>query len=307
MICILALIVFSILGIFSVSYRRLAYEAFDCVFRRLTLRKCESALDVRLKSQIVGKLLKLNHSFALIVYNYFEVFSWTLVILTLISGYYTGLAGYNYAMYGNCNGPEGGFCIFDPSSTSAQYSTCGDAPENIFRPDVLTKPKIFSTDPYIGPDDAKVTVIQFGCYVCPYTKESQEVFDELVDTYKDRVKFVYLDFPLASHPGSQETAKAAECAREQNQFWQYHYQLFELREYKAESLIELAQDLHLDMAKFNSCYADNDTTMKIDNDFRRGISSGVKGTPTFFVNDQAYTGNIKYDKLKDMIEEELAK
>ncbi len=58
MICVIALIVFAVLAVFSAKYRPLALEAFDCVFRRLTFRKCKSALDKRLKSKITGKVMK---------------------------------------------------------------------------------------------------------------------------------------------------------------------------------------------------------------------------------------------------------
>src|SRR3990167_5657795 len=73
MICILALIVFGILGIFSVKYRIIAKEAFDCVFRRITFRKCTSGLDIRLKAQITGNLMKKAPNIATKVYKNFKI------------------------------------------------------------------------------------------------------------------------------------------------------------------------------------------------------------------------------------------
>jgi hypothetical protein len=305
MICILAMIVFAVLGIFSLSYRRLAYEAFDCVFRRVTLRPCESGLDVRLKSKIVGKLLKINRLFAGFVYHYFEFFSWALVILTFVSMYYVGLGAYNYAAYGNCNGPDGGFCPFDPLSEGAQFSTCGDAPR-FFSPDP-TVPELYSTDPYIGPADAKVTVVQFGCYSCQYTRQSQSVFNRLIENYQESVRFVYLDFPIGEHSGAIEAARAAECAKEQGKFWQYHDALF--RESTIDSMIlkGIAKNLNMNLDTFEKCQFDERIYQSVQADYDRGLKSGIKGTPTFFVNGQYYTGNIKYEKLQQMIDEELAK
>jgi len=104
MICLIALVVFGILGIFSATYRKIAKEAFDCVFRRLTIRKCTSGLDKRLKSQLIGKLMKRNPKVARFTYKNFELISWFFTIILIISLIYTGLGIYNFAMYGNCNG-----------------------------------------------------------------------------------------------------------------------------------------------------------------------------------------------------------
>ena len=104
MICLIALVVFGILGIFSVTYRKIALEAFDCVFRRLTIRKCTSGLDKRLKSQITGKLMNKSPKIAKFTYKNFELISWTFTIILVMSLIYTGIGAYNFVMYGNCNG-----------------------------------------------------------------------------------------------------------------------------------------------------------------------------------------------------------
>jgi len=104
MICLIALVVFGILGIFSATHRKIAREALDCVFRRLTIRKCTSGLDKRLKSQITGKLMSKSPRLAKFTYRNFELISWVLTILMVLSLFYTGLGIYNFAKYGNCNG-----------------------------------------------------------------------------------------------------------------------------------------------------------------------------------------------------------
>ena len=104
MICLIALVVFGILGIFSVAYRKIAIEAFDCVFRRLTIRKCTSGLDKRLKSQITGKLMIKSPRVAGFTYKNFEVISWIFTIMMVVSLIYAGMGVYNFVMYGNCNG-----------------------------------------------------------------------------------------------------------------------------------------------------------------------------------------------------------
>lgn len=123
MICILALIVFAVLAIFSGKYRPIAKEAFDCVFRRLTLRKCTSGLDQRLKSKITGSLMHKRPRIARLLYKNFEILSWAFTIILIVSIVYSGMGIYNYAVYGNCNGPHNDdFCIFDPLGSGV---TCG--------------------------------------------------------------------------------------------------------------------------------------------------------------------------------------
>lgn len=309
MICVLALLVFSVLGIFSLSYRSLAVEAFDCVFRKITLRKCDSALDVRIKSQIVGKLLKLNRTFAKLVYRYFEIFSWTLVILMFVSAGYSSYSVYNFVVYGNCYGPEPdtGFCPLDVLA-GEQYSECGDEIVSI-KLNSLQKPELLESDNFLGPENAKVTVIQFGCYTCDFTREAHQVFERAIDEYKDRVKFVYIDFPIEKHEGAFIAANSAECVKQQDEtrFWDMYHRLFEIEDFSVSTLKNVVNGLSLDSEEFEHCIFTDTIHDKVKNDFNRGIESGVKGTPTYFINDKPYVGNIKYATLQYMIEQELNK
>ena len=137
MICIVAMVVFGIMAIFSAKYRPLAKESFDCIFRRVTLRKCKTGMDIKLKSQLVGMLMNKSPGLARHVYKYFEVFSWLFVVIFIISLFFTGQAVYNLVVYNNCVGPDGtpGECIFDnseivdcgdPLCVDGECETCGD-------------------------------------------------------------------------------------------------------------------------------------------------------------------------------------
>lgn len=125
MICVVAMVIFGVMAVFSASYRPLAKEAFDCVFRRLTLRSCQSGLDVRMKSKLVGKLMKKSPKLARPVYKYFEVISWIFVIIFFVSLFYSGLAVYNLIVHDNCFGPDADpdECIFVPNN---QAVSCVD-------------------------------------------------------------------------------------------------------------------------------------------------------------------------------------
>jgi len=108
-ICIIALVVFSIAGLWSVRYRQLAREAFDCTFRTLTFQPCRTNLQDRIKMNVTSKLIGRFPSLARAFYKYFKIFSWIFVIIFFGSMFYTAYTVYNLIVYGTC----------DPSSSSA--------------------------------------------------------------------------------------------------------------------------------------------------------------------------------------------
>lgn len=111
MICIIALVVFALLGIFSATHRALAKEAFDCVFKRVTFRKCTTGFDVKMKSQITGFLLTKSPKIATFVYKYFEILSWLFIILSIVSIILVAQTTYNIIAYGTCDPEDPGSCI----------------------------------------------------------------------------------------------------------------------------------------------------------------------------------------------------
>lgn len=310
MICILALIIFGALAIFSASHRPLAKEAFECVFLRLTLRKCRTGLDTRIKSTIVGKIMNKSPKTARITYKYFEVFSWALVILMVVSLAYSAYGGYNYYRYGNCYGPEenGGFCIYNALEgeqfTELQTKVTGE----------LEKPTA-DNDPFLGSEKAKVEIIEFGCYSCPYSRQAQPTVNQIIEKYGNKIKFVFRDFPIDSaHSRASFHAEAANCALEQNKFWEYHKKLFTEQEVctsgeenPLEHIIRIAQETNLDMKKFSSCLKERNYKEEVKKDFEDGIKAGVHGTPTFFINGRTIIGPKPIRAFEKIIDEELAK
>lgn len=106
MICVLALIGFSIAGIFSATHRKLAIEAWECVTSRVKREPCDTRLDERLEASIVGKTLDYSPKAAKILKKHFEIFSWVLLIFTIATGLVATNSLYNWAVHGNCNGPD---------------------------------------------------------------------------------------------------------------------------------------------------------------------------------------------------------
>ena len=113
MICIVALIVFGALGIFSARYRTYAKEAFRCVFRRVTLRKCDTAFDKKMKAKITGKIFKRSPKTAGFVYKNFDTISWFFTAILFISLYFSAVGLYNLVIWGTCD-PVTGHCLWNP-------------------------------------------------------------------------------------------------------------------------------------------------------------------------------------------------
>jgi len=120
MICIIALLVFGVLGLFSAKYRALAKESFRCVFLRLSFRPCETQLDQRIKSKLTSKLLVRSPKLAKFVYKRFELLSWIFTIALFASMIYSAYGLYNLFTLGTCD-PSGGYC---PLSTKAPVCGC---------------------------------------------------------------------------------------------------------------------------------------------------------------------------------------
>jgi hypothetical protein len=121
-ICIVAMIVFAVLGIFSVGYRKLAKEAFQCTFTMVTLRPCKTNLDQRIRAKLTSKMMGVP-KIAKLFYKYFSVFSWIFVILFFASLGYSLYSIYNLVVHGTCT-PGSDDCPFAANTTTCSEDTC---------------------------------------------------------------------------------------------------------------------------------------------------------------------------------------
>ncbi len=143
-------------------------------------------------------------------------------------------------------------------------------------------------DPVLGNSEAKIAVVEFSDYQCPfcnrfYSQTLAKLKARYIDTGK--VKYVFRDFPLAFHPQAKSAAVAANCAGKQNAYWKMHDGLFNNQRRLGSDLYEeLAKNLRLDVAAFQACTRQGARESKeIDADLAYGQSIGVRGTPTFFI------------------------
>lgn len=296
-ICIIALIVFGFLGIFSAKYRMLAKEAFRCVFRMVQLKSCDTGFDQKIKSKITAKFMKFP-SAAKFVYNNFNSISWVFVVTFLLSigGIFYGL--YNYIVFGNCNGPSSsGFCIYNAINGGEKKFSAKDI--------------VINNHPIRGTSTKNVTIIEFACLQCPYSKEAEPVVKQVLNSYDGKVRLAFFFFPLPQHLHGQLAATADYCAGEQGKFWEYHDLLFDMQDQFNNSVSDgqalntinnAATQLGLDMIKFSACLNSDNTKEKVLSDIELGNELGLKGTPTFFIGDKELVGPQSFETFKSILD-----
>jgi protein-disulfide isomerase len=161
--------------------------------------------------------------------------------------------------------------------------------------------------PSLGPDNAPVTIAEFGDFQCPYCGRSEQTVKELRQEYGDKIRIVYLDFPLSFHEHAFPAALAARCAGEQHKFWEYHDALFANQsKLTDQDLKDIAKQLKLDMKRFDACFANQKYAKEVRADMEQGSALGVDGTPGFFVNGRPVTGAEPTQVFEGVINEELA-
>jgi len=161
--------------------------------------------------------------------------------------------------------------------------------------------------PSIGPADAPVTIAEFSDFECPFCRALFPTLQRIGQDYKDKVRIVYLQFPLISlHTRARKAAEASLCAYEQHKFWEFHDAMFSDQQNLAvEDLKKKAAKLSLDMKAFNSCLESGKYLNEIQNDVAEGVRVGVSGTPALFINGRLLVGAQPYAEIQKLIEDEL--
>jgi protein-disulfide isomerase len=170
-------------------------------------------------------------------------------------------------------------------------------------------------EPSRGPADAKVTVVEYSDFECPYCGQAWEIFEkEVYPQYKDKVRFVFKQMPLAQiHPWAEDAAVATECALQQGneQFWKLYDGLFsQQRQITKENLPAKVEEIgtagSLDVPRLKDCLAGRKTLDEVKADQAEAASVGVNSTPTFFVNGRRVQGAQSADEFKKAIDQALA-
>jgi len=173
----------------------------------------------------------------------------------------------------------------------------------------LTKKRYaIQTDGYpsIGPENASVVIVEFSDFNCQYCGLfARTTFPVLMSKYPKEIRFVYRHAPLGP-ASSVEAAQASMCAYDQDYFWEYHDALFENQDrLGAELYTEIATNLELDLPAFNTCLENDDYMDLIETDLDFALTTGIRGTPTFFINGLALVGAQPIEAFTEVIDVEL--
>jgi len=162
--------------------------------------------------------------------------------------------------------------------------------------------------PQTGKSDAKVTIVEFSDFQCPFCSKAVEPLRKIKRYYsKKDVTIQFRQFPLNFHPRAEPTAIASLCAHEQGKFWGFHDLAFKNQKNLSEKdLRNYARKLNLRLKKFNKCLKNPSIKEKVQEDYKAGTAIGVQSTPTFIINGKPVAGALSFEVFKSIIEAELA-
>lgn len=202
-----------------------------------------------------------------------------------------------------------------PTLEAGPTPGAGSTPEEGSTPAATSEPLVpLDDDPVLGSPDAPVTIIEYSEYLCPYCRTfvletMPRIEEEYIDT--GLVKLVFRDFPVHGQ-SAVAIAMVAECAADQDKFWEMHMFLWERTEQWSASEDILAtfqgyaDELDMDTDEFTSCLTEGTTVDRIIEDYNIGVQDGVSGTPAFFINGTPIRGALPFEEFQKVIEEMLA-
>jgi len=163
--------------------------------------------------------------------------------------------------------------------------------------------------PFMGDKNAKVTIVEFSDFQCPYCAKGADILKQIKKKYGSKVKVVFKNFPLPFHTHAEKAAAASLCANEQgtDYFWKLHDEMFAHQDsLDAEGLKKAASKIGLKADRFTKCLDENKYVTQVRAQMDEGRSFKVKSTPTFFVNGQLINGAQPLDVFSEIIDEQLA-
>jgi len=176
-------------------------------------------------------------------------------------------------------------------------------------PPVVKKVDTPADSPSFGPTMAKVTIVEWSDFQCPYCARAAPVVEQIRQAYPKDVRFVFRHYPLPMHPDAPMAARAGVAAQAQGKFWQMHDWMYQhQRELDRASLEKAAGSFGMDVTKFKAALDNPATESRVQADAQAAQTVGVSATPTFFVNGREHVGGWpSFDALKTEIDKEIAR
>jgi protein-disulfide isomerase len=164
-----------------------------------------------------------------------------------------------------------------------------------------------ATGPERGTHGARVTIIEFGDFQCPYCAALEPVLKSVLERYPRNVRLVFRNMPLTNiHPQALAAARAAVCADRQSRYWEMHDALFSQQSHLSDGFeVTTAASLNLDAAAFSACIAAPGTSAAVSADVAAAEAHGVDGTPALFVNGRFVSGAVSFTRLAELVDDEL--
>ena len=171
------------------------------------------------------------------------------------------------------------------------------------------RPPVTPEDHIQGPEDAPVTLVEYGDYECPHCGRAHSVIKRVQKHFGKSLRFVFRNFPLSElHPHAESAAETAESAGARGKFWEMHDLLFENQERLSGDLyLKLAKQLSLPIEALSKALEEGTYQTRVRADFSSGVRSGVNGTPTFFINGKRHDGPFDYETLVLAIQEQIGR
>jgi protein-disulfide isomerase len=171
----------------------------------------------------------------------------------------------------------------------------------------LERPTVIFGNPYRGPKDAKVTIVEFGDFLCVPCALMNQTLNELLSEFPEDLRVVWKDFPLIDqHKEALNAAVAARCSALQGRFWEYHDILLRNQNsINASGYGIFAEQIGLDLKEFNQCIDEQRTRPIVERDFEEGQRLRIDGVPYLFVNGRRVSGAIEKDSLRALISSEV--
>lgn len=168
----------------------------------------------------------------------------------------------------------------------------------------LSVPIITIADPALGPATAPITLVNFGDYQCKGCADLENSLIALKAEYGDTLRIVWKDMPNTSqHSEAMNAAVAAQCAGEQDKFWEYHTLLMINQPLLGPELYtQIATELELKDKPFARCLENQSTLPLVQRGFDEGVALGITTTPTLFINGERYTGAMTTSELRRIID-----
>jgi protein-disulfide isomerase len=162
--------------------------------------------------------------------------------------------------------------------------------------------------PAFGPADAKVTIVEFSDFQCPFCSRAADAAHKVKEKYGDKVRFVFRQFPLSFHKDAHTAAEASLAANAQGKFWEFHDKLFANQQKLDRPALEgYAKELGLNVDKFKKSLDSKEFAATVDSEMKLGEEVAVNGTPTMFLNGARIADPTNFDAISTQIDEALKK